>query len=119
MSAGDDVAVVGVGIHQFGRHDGVSGLEMGAIAARRALADAGVAWQDIDVPQCGYCQSGQIMSAVALLKRNPNPTEGEIRMGLEGNLCRCTGYHNIVKSIQAAAKVMAPGAKSKTPASVS
>ena len=48
MSAGDDVAIVGAGIHQFGRHDGVTGLEMGAIAARRALADAGIAWQEVD-----------------------------------------------------------------------
>ena len=49
----------------------------------------------------------------------PNPSEREIRLGLEGNLCRCTGYHNIVKAIQAAAKVMAPGAEAKAPASVS
>ena len=69
--------------------------------------------------QCGFCTPGMIMAAKQLLERNPNPTEQEIRMGLEGNLCRCTGYHNIVKSIQAAAKVMAPGAESKAPAAVS
>jgi carbon-monoxide dehydrogenase small subunit len=53
--------------------------------------------------QCGYCTPGMIMSAAALLARNPNPTEDEVRHGLEGNLCRCTGYHNIVKSVLDAA----------------
>jgi aerobic carbon-monoxide dehydrogenase small subunit len=53
--------------------------------------------------QCGYCTPGMIMSATALLERNPNPTEEEVRHGLEGNLCRCTGYHNIVKSVLDAA----------------
>jgi carbon-monoxide dehydrogenase small subunit len=53
--------------------------------------------------QCGYCTPGMIMSASALLARNPNPTEDEVRHGLEGNLCRCTGYHNIVKSVLDAA----------------
>jgi len=52
--------------------------------------------------QCGYCTPGMIMSAADLLQRNPNPTEEEIRRGLEGNLCRCTGYHNIVKAVKAA-----------------
>lgn len=56
--------------------------------------------------QCGYCTPGMIMTAVDLLKRNPSPTEEEIRKGIEGNLCRCTGYHNIVKSIQYAAEKM-------------
>jgi aerobic carbon-monoxide dehydrogenase small subunit len=53
--------------------------------------------------QCGFCTPGMIMQAVDLLNNNPNPSEDEIREGLEGNLCRCTGYHNIVKSVQAAA----------------
>jgi carbon-monoxide dehydrogenase small subunit len=53
--------------------------------------------------QCGYCTPGMIMAATDLLRRNPNPTEEEIRHGLEGNLCRCTGYNNIVKAVQAAA----------------
>jgi aerobic carbon-monoxide dehydrogenase small subunit len=53
--------------------------------------------------QCGYCTAGMIMAAADLLKRNPNPSEEEIRHGLEGNLCRCTGYHNIVKAVQSAA----------------
>jgi aerobic carbon-monoxide dehydrogenase small subunit len=53
--------------------------------------------------QCGYCTPGMIMAAADLLKRNPNPSEEEVRHGLEGNLCRCTGYHNIVKSVLDAA----------------
>ena len=54
--------------------------------------------------QCGYCTPGMIMASVEMLKNNPNPSEEEIRHGLEGNLCRCTGYHNIVKSIKAASE---------------
>jgi carbon-monoxide dehydrogenase small subunit len=54
--------------------------------------------------QCGFCTPGMVMAAVGLLNENPNPTEDEVRLGLEGNLCRCTGYHNIVKSVLAAAK---------------
>ncbi len=53
--------------------------------------------------QCGFCTPGMVMTAADILKRNPNPSEMEIRHGLEGNFCRCTGYHNIVKSIQHAA----------------
>jgi len=55
--------------------------------------------------QCGYCTPGMIMSAVDLLQENPDPSEIEIRQWLEGNLCRCTGYHNIVKAVKAAAQV--------------
>lgn len=54
--------------------------------------------------QCGYCTPGMIMTAVDLLQRNPHPTEEQIRHGLEGNICRCTGYQNIVKAIQQAAE---------------
>jgi aerobic carbon-monoxide dehydrogenase small subunit len=53
--------------------------------------------------QCGYCTPGMIMAATDLLKRNPNPSEEDVRKGLEGNLCRCTGYHNIVKAVLDAA----------------
>ena len=56
--------------------------------------------------QCGFCTPGMIMSAIDLVKRNPDPSEQEIREWLEGNLCRCTGYHNIVKAISAAAAEM-------------
>jgi carbon-monoxide dehydrogenase small subunit len=57
--------------------------------------------------QCGFCTPGMIMAAADLLKRNPNPTEEEIRHGLEGNLCRCTGYENIVRAVRYAAEKMA------------
>jgi aerobic carbon-monoxide dehydrogenase small subunit len=53
--------------------------------------------------QCGFCTPGMVMAAVSLLAENPNPTEQEVREGLEGNLCRCTGYHNIVRAVLAAA----------------
>ena len=56
--------------------------------------------------QCGFCTPGMIMSALDLLQNNPSPTEAEIREGLSGNLCRCTGYHNIVKAVQYAAEKM-------------
>jgi carbon-monoxide dehydrogenase small subunit len=54
--------------------------------------------------QCGYCTPGMVMASISLLDENPNPTEEDVRIGLEGNLCRCTGYHNIVKAVLAAAK---------------
>ena len=60
-------------------------------------------WNDHGL-QCGYCTPGMIMAAADLLQRNPDPTEAEVRKGLEGNLCRCTGYHNIVKAVLDAAK---------------
>ncbi len=60
------------------------------------------AFQDHHGLQCGFCTPGMVMSAAALLKENPRPSEAEIRTYLEGNLCRCTGYHNIVKAIMAA-----------------
>jgi len=56
--------------------------------------------------QCGFCTPGMIMSALDLVKNNPDPSERDIREWLEGNLCRCTGYHNIVKSIDAGARAM-------------
>ena len=59
--------------------------------------------------QCGFCTPGMVMSAIDLVQENPDPSEKEIREWLEGNLCRCTGYHNIVKSIEAGAKAMRGG----------
>jgi carbon-monoxide dehydrogenase small subunit len=56
--------------------------------------------------QCGFCTPGMVMSAIELVNKNSNPSEQEVREGLEGNICRCTGYHNIVKSVQAAAENM-------------
>ena len=67
------------------------------------------AFQDNHGLQCGYCTPGMILAAVDLLKANPDPTEEEMRVGLEGNLCRCTGYVNIVRSVLAAAETMRNG----------
>lgn len=61
------------------------------------------AFRDCHALQCGFCTPGMIMQAVDLVTENPHPTEAEVREGLEGNLCRCTGYHNIVKAVQQAA----------------
>jgi aerobic carbon-monoxide dehydrogenase small subunit len=65
--------------------------------------------------QCGFCTPGMVMAAVELLQRTPHPTEEEVRSGLEGNLCRCTGYHNIVKAVQAAAHKLSPAATEQPP----
>jgi aerobic carbon-monoxide dehydrogenase small subunit len=59
--------------------------------------------------QCGFCTPGMVLASVSLLRENPRPTEEQVRMGLEGNLCRCTGYHNIVRAVLAAAAEMAAG----------
>ena len=61
------------------------------------------AFTDCHALQCGYCTPGMVMAASSFLRENPSPTEAEVRAGLEGNLCRCTGYHNIVKAVLAAA----------------
>lgn len=63
-----------------------------------------LAWKEVDVPQCGYCQCGQIMSAAALLKDHPNPTDKEIDDLMSGNICRCGTYNRIKKAIKLAAK---------------
>ena len=57
--------------------------------------------------QCGFCTPGMVMAATSFIRENPNPSEREVRIGLEGNLCRCTGYHNIVRAVQAAARATA------------
>jgi aerobic-type carbon monoxide dehydrogenase small subunit (CoxS/CutS family) len=64
------------------------------------------AWIELDVPQCGYCQSGQIMSAVALLKANPTPTDADIDAALSGNICRCGTYVRIRKAVHRAAELL-------------
>ncbi|MGB5553266.1 MAG: (2Fe-2S)-binding protein, partial [Flavobacteriaceae bacterium] len=61
------------------------------------------AWLEVDVPQCGYCQAGQIMTAAALLEQNPNPTDSEIEMAMNGNICRCGTYTRIKKAVKIAA----------------
>jgi carbon-monoxide dehydrogenase small subunit len=90
------------------------GREIGTIeglaAADGTLHPIQQAFWDEHGLQCGYCTPGFIMAAAYLLEQNPDPTDEEIRKGLEGNLCRCTGYVNIVKAVQAAAKTMSGGA---------
>jgi isoquinoline 1-oxidoreductase alpha subunit len=72
------------------------------------------AWVEVDVPQCGYCQSGQIMSASALLAKNPHPTDAEIEDFMSGNICRCGTYQQIKEAIHRAAAMHAAESKSKT-----
>lgn len=67
------------------------------------------AWQQIDVPQCGYCQSGQILSAAVLLRENPNPTDQDIDDAMSGNICRCGTYLRIRKAIHIAAEIQRKG----------
>ncbi|WP_248722618.1 (2Fe-2S)-binding protein [Seonamhaeicola sp. ML3] len=62
------------------------------------------AWKAIDVPQCGYCQAGQIMTASAFLERNPNPSQDEIRSAMNGNLCRCASYKSIEEAVKLASE---------------
>lgn len=62
------------------------------------------AWKEVDVPQCGYCQSGQIMTAAALLERNPDPSKDDIREAMNGNLCRCASYQRIYEAVELAAR---------------
>ena len=77
------------------------------------------AFHECHALQCGFCTPGMIMQAVDLLGDNPDPDEQEVREGIEGNLCRCTGYQNIVRAVQGAAQKMKPGARpAETPATV-
>jgi aerobic-type carbon monoxide dehydrogenase small subunit (CoxS/CutS family) len=69
------------------------------------------AWVELDVPQCGYCQSGQIMSAAALLRSNPRPTDADIDAAMSGNLCRCGTYARIRRAIHRAAELTPPGSE--------
>ncbi len=64
------------------------------------------AWRELDVPQCGYCQSGQIMAAAALLNENAKPSDEDINDAMDGNVCRCVSYHRIRKAIHRAAEMM-------------
>jgi isoquinoline 1-oxidoreductase subunit alpha len=70
------------------------------------------AWEEIDVPQCGYCQAGQIMSCAALLSRTPNPTDDEIAAGMNGNICRCGTYVRIKQAVRRAAAMTTTTARS-------
>lgn len=64
------------------------------------------AWMEVDVPQCGYCQAGQMMTAAALLSKNPKPNEDQIENAMNGNICRCGTYHRIIEAVQLAATKM-------------
>ena len=83
--------------------DGTSITTIEGLADGDTMHPMQQAFQDNHGLQCGYCTPGMVMAAVSLLEENPAPTEREVREGIEGNLCRCTGYHNIVKAILAAA----------------
>jgi len=87
----------------------VVGREVTTIEGLHPTGDHAVqkAWRQVNVPQCGFCQNGQIMTAKALLDRNPRPTDAQIREGMAGTLCRCMTYYRIQAAIKRAAKVVA------------
>lgn len=87
----------------------VSSISGASITTIEGLSETGthpvqLAWKEIDVPQCGYCQAGQIMTASAFLKEKPTPTKDEIREAMHGNICRCASYNRIEKAVKLAAK---------------
>jgi len=83
--------------------DGAQVTTIEGLAPQGALHPMQEAFRDCHALQCGFCTPGMVMSAVQLLKDNPRPSEHQIREALEGNICRCTGYHNIVRAIESAA----------------
>jgi carbon-monoxide dehydrogenase small subunit len=83
--------------------DGMEVTTIEGLATNGTLHPMQAAFQEHHGLQCGYCTPGMIMAATSLLEENPSPSEDEIRHGLEGNLCRCTGYQNIVKAVSAVA----------------
>ena len=89
----------------------VTTIEGLATSAGKAVQDA---WVNLDVPQCGYCQSGQIMSASALLASNPKPTDADIDSAMSGNICRCATYARIRSAIHEAAGTLGPASPSKS-----
>jgi isoquinoline 1-oxidoreductase alpha subunit len=104
-------------IHLDGRAVRACTTPISAVAGRSITTIEGVladkvgiavqaAWRELSVPQCGYCQSGQIMQAAALLSQNPNPSEQQIVDGMNGNLCRCATYSRIVGAVRRAAEIM-------------
>ncbi len=87
----------------------VSAIKTAKVTTIEGLSENGdhplqLAWDEVDVPQCGYCQTGQIMTAAALLKRNPKPSQQQIEDAMHGNICRCGAYHRIREAIQSASK---------------
>ncbi len=89
--------------------DGAEVTTIEGVAANGALHPMQEAFREHHALQCGFCTPGMIMSALDLVSVNPDPSDGEVRSWLEGNLCRCTGYQNIVKAIQAGARAMREG----------
>jgi len=86
--------------------DGAQVTTIEGVATNGALHPMQKAFNENHGLQCGFCTPGMVMSALDLVKRHPSPTVEQIKHGLEGNFCRCTGYHNIIKSVQAGAKAM-------------
>ena len=86
--------------------DGADVLTIEGVSPGDGLTPLQQAFHDHHGLQCGFCTPGMVMTASALLRDNPDPTEQEVRHGLEGNICRCTGYQNIVEAVLAAAKTM-------------
>jgi isoquinoline 1-oxidoreductase alpha subunit len=89
----------------------VSAIKSGKITTIEGLSEKGdhpvqLAWDEIDVPQCGYCQAGQIMTAAALLSKKPKPSEAEIQNAMNGNICRCGTYHRIREAVLVASYKM-------------
>ena len=89
--------------------DGAEITTVEGLATNGELHPIQQAFWDMHGLQCGFCTPGMMIAATDLLSKNPNPSESEIRRGLAGNLCRCTGYHNIVRSVQQAAEKMSAG----------
>ena len=87
--------------------DGTSITTIEGLATNGTLHPVQQAFHEQHGLQCGFCTAGMVLAAVSLLEENPNPTERDVRLGLEGNLCRCTGYHNIVRAVLAAAEAKA------------
>ena len=86
--------------------EGAEVTTIDGIGSAEALHPMQQAFHENHGLQCGFCTPGMVMSAIELVEKNPNPSEQDVREGLEGNICRCTGYHNIVKSVQAGAQKM-------------
>lgn len=112
-------------VHLAGSAVRSCGIPVSAVAGQKITTIEGLAdnkqaervqkaWIEEQVPQCGYCQSGQIMSAVALLHRNPKPTDADIDIAMQGNICRCGTYDRIRKAIHRAAAAQAPATLQKS-----
>jgi carbon-monoxide dehydrogenase small subunit len=95
--------------------DGAEVTTIEGIASGTAMHPLQEAFHQEHGLQCGFCTPGMIMAAIDLLQRTPHPSDEQIRNGLEGNLCRCTGYNNIVKAVKAAAEKMAPAMSEEPP----